>query len=80
MLDIFIGEAFTVRTLRQPDALPERFVVCFRIGRVQLRDRVGALDANWHGESAFLPTGVTSFHGSLCTTEIVSFAICSQKQ
>lgn len=34
MLDIFVGEAFAVGTLRQPNALPERLVVGFRISRV----------------------------------------------
>lgn len=62
MLDIFVSKAFTVGTLRQPDTLPERLVVGFGIGRVQLRNRVGALDANRHGECAWLPRGVSLIH------------------
>jgi len=48
MLDVLVGEPFTVGTLRQPDPFAERAVVGLAVRRVESGDRVGTCDADWH--------------------------------
>jgi hypothetical protein len=48
MLDVFVGESLAARTLRQADTFAECAVVGFAVRRVELRYRVGALNANRH--------------------------------
>lgn len=48
MLDIFIGEPLTARTLRQSHPFAERAVIGFAVGRVQMGNRVGAFDTYRH--------------------------------
>jgi len=49
MLNILVGEAFAVRTLCQSYAFSKRAVVSFAVGCVQVREWLGAGDAERHG-------------------------------
>ena len=46
MFDVFIGEAFAARTLREADAAPELAVVGGGVGGVEGGDGVGAFDTD----------------------------------
>jgi hypothetical protein len=48
MLDIFVGEAFALWALRQPNALAETSVIGFAVGCVQGRHWRGTCYADGH--------------------------------
>ncbi len=48
MLDVFVGESFAARALRQPHAFAEAAVVSLAVFVVEALDGVAALDADWH--------------------------------
>lgn len=49
MLNIFVGEAFAVRTLCQSYAFSKRAIISFAVGCVEVREGLGAGDAERHG-------------------------------
>lgn len=49
MLDILVGKTFAIRTLSQSHAFAKRLVIRLAVGGVEVRDRVGAVDADGHG-------------------------------
>jgi hypothetical protein len=51
MLDVFVGEAFAARALRQTHAFAKGPIICAAVGAVQMRDRVRAFDADGHRQS-----------------------------
>jgi hypothetical protein len=48
MLDVFVGEAIAVWTLRKTDAFAQRPIICFRVFRVEGFDWVPAFYADRH--------------------------------
>jgi len=48
MLDVFVGESFAARALREADTFAERSIICFAVCRVQIRELVAAFYANGH--------------------------------
>lgn len=54
MLNVFVCEALTARTLREPDAFAKCLVVGFAVCCVQCRDWIAALNADRHAECLIL--------------------------
>lgn len=48
MFNIFVGEALASRALSKAHTFPEGTVICLAVGRIKMRDRRCASDANWH--------------------------------
>lgn len=48
IFDIFVGEVLAARALRQTHAFSQRAIVGAAISAVQMRDGIGAFDADGH--------------------------------
>ena len=48
MLDIFVREALTARTLRQSDSLPKSFIVGLAVRRIEIADGIPTFDTDGH--------------------------------
>lgn len=64
VFDIFVGEAFAARTLRQTHALSKSLVIGFAVRRIQRRHRISTFNTYRHiGMSFFHIDGVDTAEG-----------------